>query len=85
MKKGTVIYLTDAVNASEQLEDESAIASLGLDPAWTLIAASQTGFYELGDATQELIRRGAHHVEAVRAKWDARGLRLFGDYLHVFG
>ncbi len=85
MKTGTVIYLTDAAKATEQLEDESAIRNLGLDPAWTLIAASQTGFYEMAEATQELIRRGAQHVEAVRAQWDRQGLTLFGEYLRVFG
>ncbi len=86
MRCGTVIYLTDAASMTKDLDDELAIKNLGLDPKWTIIAADLDGYYDLIDATQVLIVRGAKHIEALRASSISEDeIRPFGEPLRMFG
>lgn len=86
MRKGTVVYLTDAANASDELDEAATALLLGLDPEWTLLAASSGGYYEMDDATRLLIQRGAKSIEAVKVHVDAEGnVQPFGEPLRVFG
>jgi hypothetical protein len=86
MRCGTVIYLTNAGSLTQDLDDELAIKNLGLDPKWTIIAADLNGFYDLIDATQVLIVRGAKHIEALRAfSVSEYEIRPFGEPLRMFG
>jgi hypothetical protein len=86
MRTGTVIYLTDAASAPPDFDEERAVLQLGLDPDWTLVAASLNGFHAMEEATLRLIERGAGSIEAVRAALTEEGsLRLFGDRMRVYG
>ena len=86
MRTGTVIYLTDAASTPLDFDEESAVLELGLDPDWTLVAASLNGFRALEEATLRLIERGAKSVQAVRAMLTEGGkLRLFGETMRVYG
>ncbi|MBW1807833.1 MAG: hypothetical protein JRJ19_05980 [Deltaproteobacteria bacterium] len=86
MRCGTVIYLTDAASLTEDLDDELAIKNLGLDPKWTIIAADLNGYYDLIDATQVLIVRGAKHIEALRAFLASENeIQPFGEPVRMFG
>lgn len=86
MRKGTVVYLTDAANTSDELDDAKTAVVLGLDPQWTVLAASSGGYYEMDDATRLLIQRGAKSIEAVKAHVDGEGkVQLFGEPMRVFG
>jgi hypothetical protein len=86
MKKGTVLYLTDAVSVGEEFDEARALAEAGLDAGWAVFAAEGEGWYGVADAQRLLIERGATHIEAVKGRVDADGvLRLFGEPLRVFG
>jgi len=86
MRTGTVIYLTDAASAPFAFDEERAVQQLGLDPDWTLVAASLNGFHAVEEATLQLLERGAGSVEAIRAVLNEEGsLRLFGDRMRVYG
>jgi len=86
MKTGTVIYLTDAASVPADFDEEHAVMQLGLDPHWTLLAASQNGFHEMQEATLRLVERGAKTIEAVRAGLGDNGkINLFGERMRLFG
>ena len=86
MKTGTVIYLTDAASVPADFDEEQAVVQLGLDPHWTLLAASHNGFTEMQEATLRLVERGAKSIEAIRAGLADNGkISLFGERMRLYG
>ncbi len=86
MRMGTVLYLTDAASIDADFDEERAVARLGFSTDWTVVAASDPGYYSVHDATRLLIERGAKGIEAVRGKLGREGdIEIFGDVMRVFG
>jgi len=86
MRKATVVYLADSMNVPEDLDEARALASVGLDPEWSVLSASRAGYWDLGEAARHLVVRGAKSVQAVKATVGEDGrLHLFGQPIRVFG
>ena len=86
MITATVVYLADAATVSRDFDEAQALARLGLPDRWSLVAASDNGFYDMHDAVRVLVERGAHRVEARRGHLDGEGnICLFGEPLRLLG
>ncbi len=86
MKKGTVLYLTDAINIAEEFDESYALSLLGMTEQWTVVAASKDGWYGVEDAQKLLIERGASIIEAIKGRVGEDGsIEIFGAPLRVYG
>ena len=86
MQTGTVLYLTDAPNMPDEVDDDWVITEAGLPPDWTVLAAAGGCWPPVEDAVRSLIVRGAHRVEAVTCRIEPDGrVSRFGAPLRVFG
>lgn len=84
MRKGTVLYITDAGRIPDDCEDRQIIEQLGLDEKWTVVSAGRDGYHDPGEAALELIVRGARQVEARKVLIEEDGtMRIFGPPLRI--
>ena len=86
MRKGTVVYLTDAGKVCDDFDEVAAIEALGLDPRWAVMAASSEGYLGMPEAIWTLAVRGAKAIDAIWAAPGAgRRVEIFGQAVRVFG
>jgi hypothetical protein len=86
MITATVVYLADAATVGRDFDEAQALERLGFADRWSLVAASDNGFYDMHDAVRILVERGAHRVEARRGSLDEEGnISLFGEPLRILG